>query len=289
MRYILIILLFCSVGAKAQMVIKAHANYRPLSVFKGILDDYPNAVAAYSLRKLDNDYTGAAIRVRKDTTGQPENDINFNEAGNLDTVALKSFLNARSGFVTTWYDQSGNARNATRSIQAEQPRIALLGVIERVNGKVSIEGDLGDYLETASNFTFTHAFTLGKVNSFATISYIVGSATVGLWYGGSTGTAQGLGAFDGTNTRGITGEDLNQHLGWYSMRGGRLYVARDGQTETNTGTFAASLSINRLFGRGVLGGTHFNGDVQELIFYNSDQSSNRTGIDANINTYYGIY
>jgi hypothetical protein len=288
MRYILIILLFCSGSTKAQMVIKAHPNYRPLSVFRGILDDYPNAVAAYSLRKLDNDYTGAAIRVRKDTTGQPESDINFDASGNLDTSQLKQFLNLRNGFVTTWYDQSGNSRNATRTVQADQPQIASLGVIIRTNGKVAIQS-VDDFLQTASLFTFTHAFTLGKINNFATINYIVGSTSVGLWYGGNSATAQGLGAFDGTNTRGITGEDLNRHLGWYSMRGGRLYVARDGQTETNTGTFAASLSINVLFGRNVLGGTFLQGNIQELIFYNSDQSSNRTGIDANINAYYGIY
>jgi hypothetical protein len=31
------------------------------------------------------------------------------------------------------------------------------------------------------------------------------------------------------------------------------------------------------------------GGVKELIFYNSDQSSNRTAIESNINSYYSIY
>ncbi len=252
-----------------------------------MLDDYPNAAAAYSLRKLDKDYTGNAIRVRR-SNDNTEMDIGFS-GNDLDTTSLKTFVGANSGFVVTWYDQSGNARNATRAVAADQPRIVNAGTVKRINGKVSIEGDGSDYLETASNFTFQQLHSVGKINTYVTINYIVGSAAVGIWYGGSSATAQGLGGFDGTNTRGITGEDLNQHLGWHSMRGLRLYVAKDGTAETNTGVFAASLSINRLFGRGVLGGTHMNGDIQELVFYNSDNSSNRTGIETNINSYYGIY
>ncbi len=39
-----------------------------------LLDLYPNAAAAYSLRKLSTTYTGAAIELRVDTTGQPTYD-----------------------------------------------------------------------------------------------------------------------------------------------------------------------------------------------------------------------
>ena len=42
-----------------------------------LLDLYPGAVAAYSVRKLSSAYTGDAIRVRVDTTGQPTYDIGF--------------------------------------------------------------------------------------------------------------------------------------------------------------------------------------------------------------------
>jgi hypothetical protein len=287
MRFTFVILLFCCLGADAQMIIKAHANYIPFVSANFLLDQYSGAAGAYSLRKLRTAYTGNAIRVRR-SNDNTEQDIGF--AGNdLDTASLKTFVGANSGFVTTWYDQSTNARNATQTTAANQPRIVNAGTVKITNGKVSIEGDGSDYLETASNFSFQQLHSVGKINSYTTINYIVGSATVGIWYGGSSATAQGLGGFDGTNTRGITGEDFNQHLGWHSMRGLRLYVAKDGTSETNTGIFAASLSINRLFSRGVLGGTYFQGDIQELIFYNSDNSANRTGIETNINNYYGIY
>jgi hypothetical protein len=271
-----------NVGARAGLV----GNEQNAKLL--LLDRYPGAAAAYSLRKLSVNYNGPAIRVRR-SNDNAEQDIGFSGNGDFNESALVSFVGANSGFVSVWYDQSGNSRNATRLVADDQPRIVNAGTVKRTNGKVSIEGDNTDYLETASNFSFQQLHSVGKINSYTTINYIVGSATVGIWYGGSSATAQGLGGFDGTNTRGITGEDLNQHLGWHSMRGLILYVAKDGTAETNTGTFAASLSINRLFGRAVLGGTFFQGDIQELIFYNYDNSSNRTTIESDINSYYKIY
>lgn len=290
MRYILIILVFLSVGANAQMVIKAHANYRPYAAPVSanlLLDDYPNAAAAYSLRKLDKDYTGAAIRVRKDTTGQPEQDIFF--VGNeLDTAALKSFLNARSGFVVTWYDQSGSspARNATQSTQTNQPRIALNGVISRRNNLPTLIFT-NDFFLTITSHTITHAIILAKVDVVRTINYVYASTTLGLfWNGGFTGV-NGLGGFDGTNVRSITGENTNLNLGWFSMRSSALFVARNGGSETNTGSFAASLSLTRIGRRDIDLST--SGEIQEIVSWNSNISANKSGIETNLNTYYGIY
>ena len=103
------------------MVINASAPYRPIGGAANLLlDDYPNAAAAYSLRKLRTAYTGAAIRVRKDTTGQPEQDIGFTATGDLDTAALKSFLNARSGFVVMefrWISSLTKERNFAPNCQ----------------------------------------------------------------------------------------------------------------------------------------------------------------------------
>ena len=49
------------------------------------------SVAAYSLRKLDDSYSGAAIRIRRDSDNT-ETDIGFDAEGNLDIDAIKSFL-----------------------------------------------------------------------------------------------------------------------------------------------------------------------------------------------------
>jgi hypothetical protein len=55
-----------------------------------LLDDYPNATVAYSLRKLRTAYTGAAIRVRR-SSDNAEQDINF-VSGDLDTQSLLDFV-----------------------------------------------------------------------------------------------------------------------------------------------------------------------------------------------------
>ena len=42
-------------------------------------------------------------------------------------------------------------------------------------------------------------------------------------------------------------------------------------------------------GIGGISNAFFNGFIQEVIVYASDQSANRTGIESNINTHYSIY
>lgn len=300
MRYILIILVFLSVGAKAQMVIKAHANYRPFAAPVSdnlLLDDYPNAAAAYSLRKLDKDYTGAAIRVRKDTTGQPEQDIGFTASGDLDTVGLKSFLNARNGFVTTWYDQSGQSRNATQSTQANQPRIALNGVIDRQGTRPTI---LFDGSNDRMNIT---AFSGSENYSLYYVQKRNSSGVRGVYLAGNS--AQG-----GPNF--VHWSDNNIYLQYFRSTQG-YYKSVSDNTSTfnllegyvnNTPlhrvyknnsqlTLSGELSFTGINEWNSIGlysnGNLPNGTQSEIILYSSDQLSNRSGIASNINTYYSIY
>ncbi len=94
------------------------------------------AAAAYSLRKLSTDYTGSAIRVTKDNS--TFQDIGFDVSGNLNETALTTFAAGGTVYVSTWYDQSGNGRNATQATHASRPVIVSSGVINKINGKPSI-------------------------------------------------------------------------------------------------------------------------------------------------------
>jgi len=51
---------------------------------------------------------------------------------------LLAHVGSSSGFVTTWYDQSGNTRNATQTSAGSQPRIVNNGAIETKNGRPTI-------------------------------------------------------------------------------------------------------------------------------------------------------
>jgi hypothetical protein len=101
-----------------------------------LLDTYSGAAAAYSLRRLSGAYTGSAIRVRR-ASDNTEQDIGF-VSNELDTATLESFCSGTNGFVKTWYDQSGNGRDATQSTAANQPQIVSSGNVIEVNAKSAI-------------------------------------------------------------------------------------------------------------------------------------------------------
>ena len=65
--------------------------YRHLIEDGLLLDTYPNAAVAYSLRKLRGAYTGSAIRVRR-SSDNAEQDFGFDNSGDLDVSTLETFV-----------------------------------------------------------------------------------------------------------------------------------------------------------------------------------------------------
>ncbi len=136
--------------------------------------------ASFSLRKLRSDYSGNAIRIRR-SCDNAETDIGFTTNGDLDTAAIKTFVSSActngDAYVTKWYDQSGNSRDAGQSNTGRQPRILKAGVVERQNGRPAIRFMGMNYGLFTSNFT---AYSSGvsyngvaKVNSNLTYNAIV--------------------------------------------------------------------------------------------------------------------
>lgn len=131
-----------------------------------LLNTYTGGTAAYSLRKLNSSYTGSAINVRRTGTNPASQDIGFTASGELDTAAIVAFCQFNDGFVQTWYDQSGNGRNATQSTTTLQPQIYDSAGVFTVNGKPAVYFD-GDYLDTAA-FAPNPS---GKVNAAAVVQF----------------------------------------------------------------------------------------------------------------------
>lgn len=98
------------------------------------------SAAAFSLRKLRSAYNGAAIRVRR-SSDQAEQNIFFMPSGIIDTAVLKAFVGSANAFVTIWYDQSGNQRNAVQTDTLKQPSIVTAGVINGLNGRPTLRFD----------------------------------------------------------------------------------------------------------------------------------------------------
>jgi len=88
---------------------------------------------AYSLRQLKSTAT-RSIQVRRSSDNLTQ-DIGFTAGGDLDQAALLSFTGVGNGYVTIWYDQSGNGHDATQATLAKQPRIVNTGVVDVQNGR----------------------------------------------------------------------------------------------------------------------------------------------------------
>ncbi len=75
------------------------------------------------------------------------------DVGDIDVNALLNFVGNGNGFVTTWYDQSGNGRNATQTTAGNQPRIVNAGVIETQNGRATVsQSNQNQFLPISATF-----------------------------------------------------------------------------------------------------------------------------------------
>lgn len=107
-----------------------------------LLDRVKGASLAFSLRKLRNNYAGYAIRVRR-SSDSTEQDIGFTGTNRLDIGALLAFVGAgNDGFISKWYDQSGNGFEAAQATGANQPQIVSAGAVLTQNSKPSVKFSL---------------------------------------------------------------------------------------------------------------------------------------------------
>ena len=254
-----------------------------------LLDLYPNASVAYSLRRLRTAYTGNCIRVRR-SNDNTEQDIGFvNNV--LDTASLLSFVGANNGFVTVWYDQSGNANNATQITALQQPQIVAGGVVNTlICGKPCITA-LPSRMDLANSITSVQQLSLFSVYEGRVVgqaSYFIGnlSSNLYLYAVGSTGNyLTNIGGGAAFNFQTITSVD-NRILSLFRNTSNLITSFQQKTQLTNTTTRSGNSTYNTILGISILGyGKH-----SEIIWWNGqDLISNQENISDKINEYYGIY
>jgi hypothetical protein len=259
-----------------------------------LLDLYPSASVAYSLRKLRTAYSGSAIRVRR-SSDNAEQDFGF-VGGDLDTASLLTFCGSGNGFVTTWYDQSGNANNGVQTTAANQPQIVTSGVVNRINSKPSLSFNGSTHrfnLTTTINYnTSNYNSFVGKRDASSRRLISLGSSDTpagppyvfALWFDNryylqANASGYQLSSSTDTTTAQLLLTGLN-NSGTMSMFKNNNTIA------SSFNSLVLRTEINRI---GRYGFDSCHGHIQEIVFYNSNQSTNRTGIETNINTYYTIY
>lgn len=248
-----------------------------------LLDGISNVVAAYSLRKLRSSYEGAAVRVRR-SSDSAEQDIGFNGSGEFDDTAFSSFVGGGTGYVRTWYDQSGSGRNITQVTTTKQPTLYL----NAINGKASVLLDgTDDILIFSSPVTVGAAFVVAR-HAGTTFPAYVGILTGN----GGVDSQVGFVGINGTTSfyeTGATtfyslirvngGAPSNEFspLSTYKIVSGTYYDTADTWAKITVG------------GDREIGGRFWTGNIAEVIIL-SDTIVNEThnAIGKNLATHYGL-
>ena len=259
-----------------------------------LLNLYPGSSAAYSLRKLNANYTGSAIKVQ-DTVGGATKAIGFDANGDLDTAELLAYAGSNDVFVEAWFDQSGSGNDAEQPSSTLRPKIVSSGtVIVDANGKPAVEFD-------GSNDFITSSFTASAQPVFYAFVFAPDSTTAKMRVFDGNGSdslnnrnnlvleSSSIYSLDAGNT--ITGgtTTANQQLISIDLDTSNSFVYKNGAQIISGNAGTRGVNSIRLGTTPTAANQFFDGTMQEVILWDSEQSANRTGIETNINTFYSIY
>ena len=288
-----------------------------------LLDHFPTSIhGAYSLRRF-NKYTGACCRVRRPDDDN-EADVNFNDLGeiSLDSLVdnhsggssatiLGDFLYAsgysnpdampaaNNAYIVSWKDQSGGGRDVTQATEGDQPTLAVSGVLQTENGRVAIDFD-SDVLQHSD------ASSYAQPNTY--LAVIQSDATTGTtWFLDGDGSGGGsvdrnvighsinykrMWADDYTNLSG-SATDTDQNLWFAVFNGASTLLHINGGSDVasgDPGDYAMSgLRIGAHYAFPSTNYADWDGRIQEIIYYITDQSGTRAGMEWDVNRYYSIF
>ena len=195
------------------------------------------------------------------------------------------------GSVSTWYDQSGNGRNASQGAVSLQASIVVNGNLITNNGKVSTLWSNDTYLFTAINTNVPIVSTYvarrngtgtsGQMTSFANNGTT--TATVFRWISTNNMSTYLNTARTHSANNTFTGDYL---LTTYKRVDEYVSIRRNSTEFANAGISTGNGALNS-FGNGNGSGTI--GYVNEGILWFQDYVSLIPNIETEINEYYGIY
>jgi hypothetical protein len=274
-----------STNASASIGFDASGNLNTASLASFIrtgsetpLDAYSGLAAAYSLRKVVPSYAGDAIEIQSGSVSQS---IGFDSFGDLDVASIASFAGSGDAFVKTWYDQSGNGNDSTATSISQQPKIVSAGSVLTVDGKPAMYFDGSDDRMDMANLHGQSVLDTYFVVSTSDTKYLYPNVAAGGEYGVVSELGSGAGAINyggSVYANGVLFTGGNRNNAYYFLNGYKIVIHQ-----------GASTSGWSQYSFGDYSGWEYNGYLQELIAYTSSQSSNRTYIENNINSYYGIY
>lgn len=283
----------------------------PVTLF---FDLFPGALGAYSLRKLNPNYSGPAAKIRR-TSDNAEADVAFDSNGEvsensvatitnfpISPTTLGLFIDTDPVKVVKLYDQSLNNNHFTQPTNSRQPRIAEGGNLVTSNGKLGIKFISADSTSLAmpedslvglSSLSYFMAFNpTSDIDSIFSAASSFSSYILDIYLFRSDEYTYGIDA--GEVFAEVPPPPFDQttlHSFLVNSAGSALYI--DGQERA---TFDGSTSFLQTAGLSPTLGAFHGGNggyssfiLSEFILYNSDQGVNLSGIQENINSNYSIY
>jgi hypothetical protein len=206
------------------------------------------------------------------------------------------------GFVTKWYDQSGNDNHATQGTAASQPKIVKVGSLVTKLGQPSIDFTTGSTVLLSDSFSITEtesavfAIWQPAQDSATTVQSrnrtLFGNVSSEIYIGTPNADSQmSFKRFDAvkTFTLGLASLNTPNLHAFVGTTAGADYYFNGSSIYSDTATGTNSIRNNlRIGAKQNLDIHDTEGYISELIIYDSDQSANRTAIEANIGETYGI-
>jgi hypothetical protein len=254
------------------------------------LDAVPTATCygAYAAFRVSTAYTGATVTIRRSGDSVTTNFYadpygNFGTTINGTGTSLLSWLGASTGYIVTWYDQSGRGNHATQTNTAAQP------FIDPINNRI-------DFTSGSSYFNLPNGTVPNNVAYTVTVKHN------NIGYGGtwlSSGVSQGVnqmnifsknGSYNINNNyinfwyaNDFIGNDNVYNIGnvvTYTYDGSYMYLYING-TPQGVSTIKSNWNgqaINEHIGRNSYPGGYLNGELYYLYIFKSYLSVNQRTI-----------
>ena len=244
-----------------------------------------NSTASYSFEFTYNSDDAGSL-----TFSEGDDNADF-DISNFQVTVFKG-----AGLVKTWYDQSvttqagdtATGNHATQATAAEQPKIvdagSLLNELDFDGTDDSLAIDFGADLSQANSFFMVHQSDSlsSSANEFFDRSSGSGDRTL-LDQNGSNYRMLGASSAD-TGVAVTTDKSLIFAL----YNGASSLFAKNGTATSALNAGTSGINQNSSLGASSSGTRFYNGTMQEVIIYNSDQTDNRTAIEANMGEVYSI-
>ena len=225
-------------------------------------------------------------------------------------AGIPAYDDTVNGFVSTRYDQSGNANDATQATTTSQPKIVDAGAL--VTGGIDFDGvdDVlnftGDGLDIFTNAGYGQSFNVATSRDVGTSSARILSVNTptdpqARYLIGDSGAIAGrfrvggrrLDADSFVSSTASAGHGNSETLltGFLNWSDNDLFLYQNGTLVASNPTFQSqgltpNTTSNATSG---IGAGSFDGKIAEMVIYNSDQSANRVAIETNINDHYSIF